>query len=326
MTTAMASRRPVVMYLMLALTWGASFLFIKVGLTGLSAQQVATGRILLGAATLIVVMLLTGRDWPRSRAVWGHLGVVAVFLNVIPFMLVAWAEQTVPSATASIYNATTPVMTVLFGWLVLPEQRLRRVQVGGVLLSLVGVLVLVDPRAVASGAGDGPMTGRLALLAMTACYGFALTHLRRHLVGTGHDPVTLAASQVVLAAGIMVVLAPFTARGAIHPTAHVLAAMIALGCLGTGSAYVWNNRLVQEWGATRAATVTYLTPVVGVLLGVALLHEHLGWNVPVGGAVILAGIALAARAPQSAARAPLTAPEYQIQSSVVRSDDETGRS
>ncbi|WP_217488516.1 MULTISPECIES: DMT family transporter [unclassified Curtobacterium] len=282
------------LYVLVALTWGSSFFFAKIGLEGLAPQQVATVRTVLGALTLVVVLLVTRRRWPRERRVWGHLLVVAVFLNAVPSSLMAWAEQTVPSGLASIYNATTPIMTLLALAVLVPSERLSRRQVGGVVLGIVGVLVLVGPWSlVGDPAVLATVPGQVALLGMTASYGVGLAWLRRFGVGSGQDPTTVATVQLTLAALLMLLVAPVVATGPVQLDWRIVAAMVALGAVGTGLAYAWNTRLVGAWGAGRASTVTYLTPVVGVALGVLVLGEPLRWNEPVGGVVVLAGIALA---------------------------------
>lgn len=284
----------IVRYVVVALTWGSSFLFMKIGLEGLSPQQVATGRALLGATTLVTMLLVTRRRWPRDRRLWGHMLVIAVFLNAVPSMLVAWAEQSVPSGLASIYNALTPIMTLLVLPILLPAERLRGRALVGVLVGMAGVVLLVAPWGLV---GDPALLATIpaqaALLGMAACYGFGLSYMRRFVAGSGHDAVTLSTMQLVLAAGLLAVVAPVGATGPMSLDWRVVAAMLALGCLGTGLAYAWNTGLVQAWGAARASTVTYLTPVVGVLLGVLVLGERVRWNEPVGGAVILLGIGLA---------------------------------
>lgn len=303
-----------VLYLLVALTWGSSFFFAKIGLDGLAPQQVATVRTVLGAVTLVAVLLVTRRRWPRAPRVWLHLLVVAVFLNAVPASLMAWAEQTVPSGLASIYNATTPIMTLLALAVLVPNERLRPRQTGGIVLGVVGVLVLVgpwdlvgDPRVLAS------VPGQVALLGMTASYGLGLAWLRRFGVGSGQDPTTVATVQLTLAAVLLLLVAPVVATGPVDLDWRIVAAMVTLGCLGTGLAYAWNTRLVAAWGAGRASTVTYLTPVVGVALGVLVLGEPLRWNEPVGGLVVLLGIALASgvlrsrRVPASPAPAPARA-------------------
>ncbi len=97
-------------FIALSAVWGASFLFMKVGLEGLSPTQVVLGRLSFGAATLIAIMLVTRRRWPRKGHIWAHLLVVAVFFAVVPYSLFAWAEQQVPSSLASIYNGVVRLL------------------------------------------------------------------------------------------------------------------------------------------------------------------------------------------------------------------------
>jgi drug/metabolite transporter (DMT)-like permease len=273
----------------LGLTWGASFLFIKIGLEGLSPPQVALGRLLAGTAALLLVSLV-GRQRPPSEAVvWMHLAVVSVLLCVAPFLLFAWAEQHVTSGLASIYNATTPLMTTLIAVMALPSERPTRMTLSGLLIGFVGVLTVFGPWR---GFGGGDGLGQAACLAATACYGMGFVYLRRFVSPRGLAAVPVATVQVGLGAVMMLVLAPFTATAPIHLSWRVVASVAALGALGTGLAYVWNTNVVASWGATNASAVTYLTPVVGVVLGILVLDEDLSWNEPVGALVVILGIAL----------------------------------
>lgn len=278
-------------FLALSLIWGASFLFIKVGLEGLSPAQVVLGRILLGALTLAVIMTVTRRRWPRDRRVWGHMVVVGAFFCAIPFTLFAWAEQYVPSSLASIYNATTPIMTLLLTPLVLRSERLDRTRVAGLVVGIVGVVVLTGPWQL-FGSGDVRATipAQLACLGATVSYGFAGLYLRRFVSGLPYDSVTLSSVQLTMASAVVLLLAPFTARGPVSLSVPVVLSVAALGIVGTGIAYIWFTRIIRDWGAARASTVTYLAPVVGVVLGVLVLGESIHWYEPVGGAIVIGGI------------------------------------
>lgn len=293
--TAAARHRLVpIQYLALALVWGSSFLFMKVALDGLSPAQVVLGRLVLGALALVAVMALTGRRWPRDAATWGHLSVIAVFMCALPFSLFAWAGQHIPSGLSSIYNATTPLMTVLIGVVALPQERLTRTRALGIALGAAGVLVVVGPwELMADPAFGSSVPAQLACLGATACYGVAITYTRRFVATRSHDAPTIAATQVSIAAALMLLLSPFLARGPVELSPAVVASMLALGVLGTGVAYVWNTVVIKAWGATPASTVTYLTPVVGVTLGAVVLGESFGWNEGLGAVVVVLGILIA---------------------------------
>jgi drug/metabolite transporter (DMT)-like permease len=275
-------------YVLLALTWGASFLFIKVALQGLSPVQVVTGRLVAGALTLLVASAVTRQPLPRRGRVWGHLFVVGVLLCVVPFLLFSWAEQHISSALASIDNATTPLMTMLVSLVALRAERLSPGRLMGLLAGFLGVAVVLAPWR---GAG-GQVLAHLACLGATTSYGLAFVYLRRFVSPLGLAAVLVATVQVGLGALVMLALAPVLATTPVHLDAAVTSSVLALGVLGTGLAYVWNTNVVAGWGATHASTVTYLTPLVGVALGAALLSEAITWNEPVGAAIVVLGIAL----------------------------------
>jgi drug/metabolite transporter (DMT)-like permease len=115
--------------------------------------------------------------------------------------------------------------------------------------------------------------------------------MRRYVTGRHqHDATTVAAVQVALAAAMMLVAAPFFVFEPVELDAAVVVAVLVLGILASGIAYIWNTVIVERWGATPASTVTYISPLVGVVLGVAVLGERLFWNQPVGAVVVVVGI------------------------------------
>jgi len=294
-TPARRSRRVLAQYVALALAWGASFLFIKVGLQGLSPAEVVLARLSAGTVTLLAVTAVTRQPLPRKPVVWAHLAVVAVLLCVVPFTLFGWAEQHISSGLASIYNATAPLMTAMVALAMLPGERPSRVKVAGLLTGFAGVLVVLGPwRGI--GAGNG--LAQAACLAATFCYGLAFVYLRRFITPYRLPAVSVATVQVALGAAVMLLLAPAYLTGPVKASPAVITSVIVLGAAGTGLAYLWNTNIVAGWGATNASTVTYFTPLVGVVLGTILLGEAITWNEPVGALVVVTGIALSQGRPQ----------------------------
>jgi len=273
------------------LVWGASFLFIALALTGLSPAQVATARAVMGALTLLALVLITRDRLPAWGGVWGHLAVVGIVFCVVPYLLFSWAQQYVASGLASVYNATTPIMTALIAALVMRVERLDRAQVLGIGVGILGVVVIIGPWQGVELGGD--LLPQLAMLGATACYGFGLSYMRRHLAATGLSALAITASYISVAALVLVLLTPLIGLTPIDLSPTVVLAVIALGALGTGLAYLWNQNVVRAWGATRASTVTYITPVIGVLLGIVVLGEQLVWNEPVGAGLVILGVLLA---------------------------------
>ncbi|PSK91817.1 drug/metabolite transporter (DMT)-like permease [Murinocardiopsis flavida] len=286
-------------FLLLALVWGTSFVFIGVAAQALDPIQITLGRMLTGLLPLAGVLLLRGGRLPREPRIWLHLSVTSFFLNVVPFTLFGHAGQLIPSALSGICNAATPLFALVFSLVLLTDERPTRARLTGLLLGFVGVLVVFGVWTGFAGAGS---TGMLLAVAAALCYGIGTPYLRRFVAGSGHTPLELSTAQLLAGSvQIAVAAALFTdAPGAVP--LPVIGSVVALGALGTGLAYVLQYAIVREAGATVAATVTYLVPVVAIAAGVLLLGEDLAWNQPVGALVIIAGAALAQYRPRRARR------------------------
>jgi drug/metabolite transporter (DMT)-like permease len=284
----------------LALIWGSSFLLMKVGLRSLAPLQISGLRIVSGAATLLVLLRLSGGRLPHGARTWGHLAVSAVLLSVLPFTLFALAEVRVSSALAGIGNATTPLVAVLCSLVLLPSERLAPHKLAAVLVGFAGVVVIMQPWA-ATGRPD--LLGFGMTLVAAACYGLGWTYNRRYLaradLGGLSMPTALLALGTVMMAPVLLVWwwgqrDTLAAPWSIHPSTTSGSALLpvlatlALGLAGTGFAYMLQFDVVRAAGATVSTTVTYLIPVVSVVLGVLLLDERLDWPQLLGAAVVLA--------------------------------------
>ncbi|WP_245635911.1 DMT family transporter [Herbiconiux solani] len=289
----------VLQFAALGLIWGASFLFMKVALGGISFGQVAWTRLVLGALTLAVLILITRTALPRRPIVYLHFVVIGLFGCAAPYLLFAWAEQYVTSGLASIYNAVTPITTALMVTVVFRVERLDRSRVLGVIAGIAGVVVIIAPWSFAvSEAAHGDLAlelaGQLACIGSALCYGFTFGYIRR-FISTRHpvSGLTAAFLQVGMGALILLVLTPAVALGPISLDPAIVVSLVILGVLGTGVAYYWYMNVLNAWGPTATSTVTYLTPVVGVALGFLLLGETLSWNAPLGALLVFLGIVLA---------------------------------
>lgn len=293
-----------VQFVLAGIVWGSSFLFMKVALTGISPAQVAWTRILLGTVTLGALVLLRREHLTRSLRVWGHLLVLGLTFCVIPFLLFSWAQQHVSSGVASIFNATTPIMTAIMAWLVFRVERLKALQVVGIGVGILGVIVIIAPwQGIAL---DGSLVAELAILGATASYGFSFAYMRRFVSNTGMSALAFTFGYIAMAGLVMALLTPFLVLTPVRLDVPIIVSLVLLGCLGTGIAYVWNQNTVRAWGPTRASTVTYITPVVGVILGVLILGETVTWNEPVGALVVFLGILLAQDRLRRRPRSPQT--------------------
>ena len=287
---------PWLLFTLSGLVWGSSFMLIKVGLTAFTPQQVAVGRLGFGAIALALIMVVTRTPLIRDRRALGHIAVVGFFLAGLPLLLWAWVGQFIPSGISAIFNATTPLLTLVLASIFLPSDRMKLTGILGVLLGAAGLTLVVAPWQYF---GTAELSGTTwvayaAALGATMCYAIGFVYLRRMLKTTEFAPVAFTFAQISF--GFVSVLVLAVPSGLFAPAEFnwvALGAVAVLGAIGTGIAYVWNNQVVSAWGSVRASMVTYVTPVVGVLLGTLLLGEAFSWNEPLGMLVLFAGIALA---------------------------------
>ncbi|MBA3349557.1 MAG: DMT family transporter [Actinobacteria bacterium] len=275
--------------LLLAAIWGSSFLFIKVGLRDFAPLHVALGRMIFGTTVLLAFLALRREPLPHGRRVWGHLAFAGLFGNTLPFFLFAWGETKVSSVLAGIWNGTTPLLTMVVAFLMLPDERPDRDKVIGLTIGFIGVLLIVGPW---QGVGSGALLGNLACLAAAACYGVAFPYLRKYLAGREESPLALAGGQLLCGTIQLAVLTLFFTGAPDLYSLRPVASVVVLGVLGTGIAYVVNYSIIRDAGATAASTVTYLLPIFATIVGMVFLGERLTWNQPAGAAVVLAGVAI----------------------------------
>lgn len=277
-------------YIVLGIIWGSSFFFIMLALRTLPPIGVAFWRTAIGAATLAVILVIQKVAIPKSLKQWLLLWVSGLLMSGIPAVLFGFAEQHVSSALASIINASTPVFTVLAIMIAFRAEKPKPQVLVGLGLGLVGVFVVLG---IWQGFGENDPLAVGALLLAVTFYGFGSPFVRRFIEPMKIDSKTAVFGQVSTSA---VSLLPFYLAGplTIGPaTAESVSGMLALGVLGTGLAYVLYYRLLATVGSPIASAVTYVTPVVGVAIGVVVLHESISWHEPVGALIIILGAAVA---------------------------------
>jgi drug/metabolite transporter (DMT)-like permease len=297
----------------LAFIWGASFLFMKVGLEWFAPVQIATARILLGAVTVVALLYLTGGRLPRSAHVWRHLLVVGVVLASLPFVLFPLGEERVSSALAGIGNATTPIATVLATMAMVPSERLPARKIAAILVGFVGVAVIAQPW---EAAGRPDLLGFGFTLIAGSSYGIGWTWIRKYLSSADLGGLQLPAALLTVASAQMSLVllvwwavnrgshaAPWSpATGATGSGLGPILSILALGILGTGLAYLFQFDVFRAVGQQVGSLVTYLIPIVSVVLGYLVLDERLGLWQFVGAALVLAAAVVVTRPARSARR------------------------
>ena len=276
-------------YLALGLVWGCSFIFIELGLVFLSPFGVTFVRCALGAITLMIFAKARKVELPKGKSIWRKLWVVAMLLNVVPGVLFAFAQQYITSALAGIINATTPLMTLIFMLLIFREEKIKREQVYGLLIGALGVMTVMG---VWKELGDNQLIGVIALLIAVSCYGASYPYSTRNVIPLRLKPEALATGQLLMATMTLLPLFIFDGFSSNNYESRSIIAMLCLGIFGSGFAYIWNFSVTAAAGSAIGSTVTYITPVVAVIVGWLYLNEEIVWHEPVGALVVIIGALL----------------------------------
>jgi drug/metabolite transporter (DMT)-like permease len=278
------------LFLVLAAVWGSSYLAVEVAGDSLPPFTLVALRLAVGTTALLVVARLRHVARP-TRSIVPHLFAVGALGIVIPFSLITAGEHTIDAGLASIIVATAPLLTAALVGTGVGGGRdggLGRVGEIGLLVGFGGVLLVAGGGV---GSGLDPM-GMLLLGGAAAAYAANGLYARRFL--TGVPPMTIATGQAMAALTVTIVLAVVVdGIPGSPPAVHVVGALVWLGLLSSAVGPIIYFRLIAAWGPTRTTTVNYLTPVVGVVGGALLLGDRIPPATMVGGALIVAGVAMA---------------------------------
>ena len=276
-------RRDALLLLCLSAIWGASFLFIKLGVDQLAPSVVVLGRLVVGTLVLVPLVATRGGLAPlRGHGV--SLVALAALNNAVPFWLLGFAETRLDSGLTAVIQAAAPIFTVLLAGWIDPSQHVRGIRLAGIAVGFVGVALLVGIQR------HGHVLAALAVVAVALCYAASVLFAGRALKGL--PPLQVSAGQLGCAA---ILTAPFgIAQLPGHlPAAKAIAAVVALGALGSGVAYLFYFAIIASAGASRAILVTYLVPAFALVYGAVFLDEGVSASAVGGLALILGGVALA---------------------------------
>ena len=280
------------MFVALGLIWGSSFLWIKIAIGELSPATLVAWRMTLGALPMLLLLPLIGRRLPRAPRELATLALLGLINTALPIFLISWGEQFIDSGTAAVLNSMAPLFSVVIAGVGLQTEPFTFVRVTGILLGLGGVVLLAS-REFALRADPSSLIGVLAIAIAALSYAGGASYARHHIKGMHRYEV--AAGSLVFAAVYAWVLALSVDGGIRLPTQPgPIIAVLWLGLIGSFVAYLLYFTLIEHYGATVSAMVTYLFPVVGVALGVAFLGELLDLRLVLGAGLVVAGIVVVA--------------------------------
>jgi drug/metabolite transporter (DMT)-like permease len=278
---------------LLGLVWGSSFLWIKIAVAETGPFTLVTFRLLFGLIGLVLVALARRVKISMSRRTLLAFAFMGVFNTAVPFVLITWGEQHIASSLASILNATVPLFTIIFAHWWLHDEKITLPKLAGLLVGFVGIVVLVSrdfaPNVLRDALAGAGLWGQAAVLLATISYALAATFSRRYL--RGQPPILQAGMVMLIADALMWGVTPVVERPLNLPeTPLAWFGILWLGLLGSCAAYMMFFYLINAWGPTRASMVTYIFPVVGLILGILFLHEPADWRLLVGTLLIVGGI------------------------------------
>lgn len=279
-------------FLAAGLIWSTSFLWIKIALQEIGPFRLVALRASFATLGMLAIIYFSNRkmlNWEKVKPWLGFFIFIGSLNVVLPFLLISWGEQFIPSGIASVLNSTTPLFTILMVTFFLREDRLTWKKAAGLVLGFSGVVILFIPELRTSRIDN--LMGLLAILAASAFYALSYILIKKKVHGLESELQVFL--QYAFAAMIVWMLTPLFERPVMLPQLSLTwAAVMWLGFLGSSVASYFHFRLIHSAGPTCASTVTYIPPLVGLLLGAAILGEPLGWQSLAGGVFIVAGIML----------------------------------
>lgn len=277
-------------WLVLCIIWGSTWLFIKLGLEALPPLTFAAIRFVISCAIIFPIIRIRRIQLPRARADWILLAITGILSFGFNYGLVFWGEQYISSGLAALLQATLPAFGLVFAHFHLPGERLSWARIGGVIFGVCGVGVVFSNQLAVE--GTMALAGCVALIlsAVFAAYSNVLVKA----YGKNMDPAVLAAGQMffglllLLAVGIPLEGNPLR----IHWTPMAWIALLYLAVVGTVIAFLLYYWLILNMDVTKSMLIALVTPVVAVVLGMIVLDEEIGWRTLAGGAMIMLGIAM----------------------------------
>lgn len=277
-----------VAFLLLALIWGSSFMWIKLAVQEIGPFALVGFRLLFGVLFLAIVVRARHLALPKDGHTWAVLALLALINTALPFVLISWGEQHIDSAVASILNGSVPLFTLFIAHWLLKDDRMTLVRITGAAVGFVGIVVLMSGGLSAADFAKN-LLGDFAVLAAAALYGVGGVLVRLKLSHV--SPAITGFGSALVADGLVWTTAFFVESPLALPHQPITwASLVILGFLGTGLAYQLYFHLIKSIGSTRASMVTYVMPAVGLALGILFLREPLTWQLALGMVLIVGAV------------------------------------
>jgi drug/metabolite transporter (DMT)-like permease len=281
---------PVIVWLILSLIWGSTWLFIKLGLQDLPPFTFAGVRFVIAAAILLCVIAVRRVPLPRERRDWWLIALTGVMAFSVNYGLLFWGEQRTSSGLAAILQTIIPAFGLVIAHYYLPDERITLWKVCGIALGIAGVALIFSDQASVKGTSALAGSAAIVIGAFGVAYSNVLVKARaRHI-----EPAVLAAGQMICGL-VPLLLVGVTFEGnpfAFHWTPLAIASLLYLALVGSAIAFLLFYWLVRNMDVTKTMLIPLVTPPIAVFLGWLVLHESLTWRTAAGALGIMSGIAL----------------------------------
>jgi len=273
--------------ILLACCWGPSFLFIKVALEHFEPITLTLYRVGIGAILLHLILRFTKVGFPALKNLWHHFIFLGIVGSALPFTLFNFAEQIVSSSLAAIFNGMVPLMTIMISHFATQDDKLTKNKFWGATIGFTGLAILVAPKFFEAQAS---VVGIIMLMIAVSCYSIAFVYSKKYIKGL--SPLISSTMQLSFATLILLPFAIiFESPSQIsHIPAKPIIALKSLAVLGTSLAFILLYKIIELTSASYVSMVNYIIPVIGILLGIVILHESLSWSSIVGCLVIISGV------------------------------------
>jgi drug/metabolite transporter (DMT)-like permease len=282
-------------FIVLGILWGSSFLWIKISIQEISPLLLVTLRLSFAIITLTIAAIIARPLWPQGKRLWLALVLFGLINTAIPYFLISWGEQYIDSAVAAILNSSTPLFAMVIAHIFLDDDRITLPRLTGLLIGFVGIVIIVSRDLGQNESGMQYTTllllGQAAVLLASFLYAGSAVFAKRNLEGL--SPVVQGLVPIVGASTFLWLLVPIVEDPLSLPELPITWMAIAwLGLLGTGFAFILYFYLIHSVGPTRTTLVTYIFPLVGLVLGVIVLGEKLDLRLVVGAGLIIISVAV----------------------------------
>ena len=289
--------RPWQLIPLLGLLWGSSYLWIAILADAFAPPMVMLLRTVAALLVVGAIASIGRKRLPPFGRMWIHLLVVTISADIVPFLMLIWAQRTVSSSVAAVLNSTIPLFTLLIAALAFRSETITRERLIGILLGIAGVCTLAGTTP---DAGPIVSPGVVAVTLSSMFYGFGFVYARRHLRG---NPFGIVALQMALTLPILIPIVYLSGSIVVSGVSTKVAlAVIGLGALSSGVAYAIYYLSLDRLGPTTTSFATYLSPIVAMVIGWLALGDRLGWLGFAGVAIIALGVLTAAGLTRSGAR------------------------